>query len=123
MKTFTTLLLATVASVSINANAGSLDNQQEIWSVEYEQWLSPSFFNDTIKKQDVVIVEDTGQLVWSEEYEEWINPADFNPTPQATLSSALKDMQNNPAAAGSSSSIDSIDSIFGINAEEEYKSY
>ncbi len=120
MKTFTTLLLATVASVSINANAGSLDSQQEVWSEQYEEWVSPSFFNDTIKKQDVVIVEDTGELVWSEQYEEWINPADFNPTPQATLASALKDMQNNPAAAGGSSS---IDSIFGINTDEEYKHY
>ena len=76
MKTLTTLLIAVTASVSLNVNANELyndpgiddvfpmnavtiqeqnvtfveDTGQQVWSVEYEQWVNPADFNSTNKE-------------------------------------------------------------------------
>lgn len=78
MKTVTTLLIAATASFSLSASADTLyndpgisdvfpmenivfqtqernlvkDTGQEVWSVEYEQWINPADFN-SIAKQTV----------------------------------------------------------------------
>lgn len=76
MKTITTLLIAVAASFSLNANADSSlyndpgigdvfpienvsykatdvtyvkDTGEEVWNVEYEQWVNPADFNSTAK--------------------------------------------------------------------------
>jgi len=76
MKTITTLLIAVAASFSLNANADSSiyddpgigdvfpmndvsyqsnevtyvqDTGEEVWSVEYEQWVNPADYNSTAK--------------------------------------------------------------------------
>jgi hypothetical protein len=81
MKTITTLLAAALTSLTITANAN-----QEVWSVEYEQWINPADFNSAVSKSEVRTIKDTGQLVWSVEYENWVNPADFNPVAKQNLS-------------------------------------
>ena len=76
MKTITTLLLAATVTFSVNANADAVHNDpgindvfpvketqikpqqvdliadtgQEVWSVEYEQWVNPADFNSIAKE-------------------------------------------------------------------------
>ena len=97
MKTITTLLIAVAASFSLNANADPLYGDPDIGDVFPME-------NITIQDQELTIVEDTGKQIWSVSYEQWVNPADFNSTAKQTLASVLQELENNPPAAGKSSS-------------------
>jgi hypothetical protein len=94
MKTITTFIIAAATTFSLTAaNAASVHGDPGIGDVFPMQ--------DIVLKQQVInTVKDTGDLVWSVEYEEWVNPADFNPVSKATVASALRDLENNPPAAG-----------------------
>jgi hypothetical protein len=114
MKTITTLLAAALTSLTITASAN-----QEVWSVEYEQWINPADFNSAVNKSEVRTIKDTGQLVWSVAYEQWVNPADFNPVAKQNLSGALNEIENNPPAAGKYA----LNESFFLNetSDEEFK--
>ena len=96
MKTITTLLIAVAASFSLNANADTLygdpgigdvfpmndvsyqanevtyvkDTGEEVWSVEYEQWINPADFNSTAKLTvaDVLHGLETNLLQYGSDY-------------------------------------------------------
>ncbi len=93
MKTMTTLLIAAATTFAINANAAPVHGDPGMGDVFPIQDIA-------IEPSDIKIVKDTGQQVWSVAYEEWVNPADFSSDARQTIASALRDLENNPPAAG-----------------------
>ena len=93
MKILSTLIIAAVTAFTVNANADSLYNDPGIGDVFPVKDIA-------IQQQQITIVEDTGKEVWSVEYEQWINPADLNFYGNQSVANALRELENNPPAAG-----------------------
>ncbi len=96
MKTLSTLVFAAITAVSVNTQAS-----QEVWSQEYEEWVSPSLFTAVAQPDTPVTTAAPNKLVWDEGYEEWIRAGVLNQIPKQNLASILSDIENNPPAAGS----------------------
>ena len=95
MKTLSTLIIAATTAFTVNANAGTdaLHGDPAINDVFPIQETS-------IQPQALKTIADTGKEVWSVEYEEYVNPADFNLIEQNSVAGLIKEMENNPPAAG-----------------------
>ena len=59
MKTLTTLIFAATTAFVVNANA---DTGNEVWSVEYEEYVNPADFNLTTQNS---VASQGGSILWS----------------------------------------------------------